>query len=86
MPRDRPFGAMSRAHKSYLRARMASFAAIRAKKALAIKTEPELEIIDLENENRTDECLEIAESLGLSVNFCILVKISYPSYISCQKN
>ena len=78
MPRQRPFGTRSKAQKAALRAQLANARTFRAKKALAIKTEPELEIIDLENENRTDDCLEIAESLGLSVNFCILVKVSYP--------
>ena len=78
MPRQRPFGTRSKAQKAALRAQLARFREIRAKKAISIKTEPELEIIDLENENRTDDCLEIAESLGLSINFCIFVKISYP--------
>ena len=66
MPRERRVNTKSRAQKAAMRLNLIKGRATRSAN-LAAKKEPELEIIELDNENRNDEVLEIAANLGLCI-------------------
>lgn len=78
MPRERRFNTKSRAQKAAMRLNLIRGRATRLAN-LAAKKEPELEIIELGNENRNGEVLEIAANLGLCIEH-----FSYASFFFCQ--